>query len=308
MTDRPPSPNEAPRAEAAPTPVPTAAPGPAEVSGGRPTVVADFVRNGHGWIAALASIAGVLVTVLIATGVIGRPAGSTPPTTGPGSSAVAGATATPTQSSAASSSASRTPRPATGRAEDVTAPDQLTAIFERVGLPEREAYTFETIEDPESGMTLEVPVEWGDGDFSSWLPRNGDTRLGPLVLRTTDIGSHYEGFDTPGIFFAASTHYADVPDGETLLDEEGAPLHGFCPSLGSAAYEDATFVDGWYELFAGCDDQEVLVFQMAAKSRDGTYVTYLHARLTSTADIEAVVRALETFALDDPTGRSDPEA
>lgn len=298
MTDRPPSPDEGPRAEPAPSEAPR-------------TVAADFLRNGHGWVAALASISGVLVTVLIATGVIGRPAaGPSPsPLAGPGSSAVAGATATPTQSSAAStSSASRTPRPATGRAEDVTSPDQLTAVLAEMGLPDAASYTYETIVDDVSGLTIEVPVEWEEGDFSSWLAREDDTRLGPLIVRTTDLGSLYDGFDTPGIFFGATTHYLDLPDGETILDEAGAQLHGYCPSGGSAAYEDDAYELGWYEVFIGCADEASVVLQLAARARDGTHDIYLHLRMTSTADIEAVVRALGTFALDDPTARSEPEA
>ena len=273
------------------------------------SLAGDFLKNGHGWVAALASIAGVIVTLLIATGVITRGPGTDGSVTpgAPSSAVGAMSTASPSASVQASASASRTARPATGRAVDVTSPDQLTAVFETMGLPDAEPYAYETLTDDVSGITIETPVAWEEGDFSSWLPRDGNTRLGPLVVRTTDLGTLYEGFDTAGIFLGASTHYVEMPDGETILDAEGAGLHGFCPGGGSAAYEDDTYELGWYEVFIGCDDGTNVVMQMAARARDGSHVIYLHMRMTTTADIEALVRALETYSVGDPTARSEPE-
>jgi hypothetical protein len=310
--------------EKTPSPDVPAVPG-ASVPGTPPTsdgstpqtsLAGDFLKNGHGWVAALASIAGVIVTVLIATGVITRGPGTdgsvTPgaPSSAVGAMSTASATASTDASASvrASASASRTARPATGKAVDVTAPDQLTAVFQTMGLPEAEPYAYETMTDDVSGITIELPVAWEEGEFSSWLPREGNTRLGPLVVRTTDLGTLYEGFDTPGIFLGASTHYVEMPDGETILDGEGARLHGYCPSGGSAAYEDDTYELGWYEVFVGCEDGTNVVMQMAAKARDGSHVIYLHMRMTSTADVEALVRALETYSVGDPAARSDPES
>jgi hypothetical protein len=278
----------------------------------RTTVAGDFLKNGHGWVAALASIAGVVVTVLNATGIIGRGPGAqgavTPgaPSTVSSASATAAESVSPSASASVRASGSATRPPATGRATDVTAADQLTAVLEGMGLPDAAPYTFETLTDEVSGLTIETPVEWEEGEFSSWLPREGDTRLGPLIVRTTDLGSLYDGFDTPGIFLGATTHYLGMADGETILDEAGAQLYGYCPSGGSAAYEDDTYELGWYELFVGCADEPSVVMQLAARARDGSHVIYLHMRMTSTADIEATVRALQTYSLADPTARSDP--
>ena len=255
----------------------------------------EVLRQGSGWVAALASIAGVLVTVLIATGVIGRPEAS--PTPSPAGALEASAL---TQPSVAPGSGTAPPTPrsnggATGQARDVTTPDELGDVLAAFSLATADPYDYATVADAELGLSMEAPAAWSDRSVNPWLG-DGDAAVGWVIVATPDERGLYTGFGTPGLFFGASEQYAALADGDAILSTAGATLYGRCRFDGTAAFATEAYPNGQYELYTVCSEEPMVILQLGALAADGSHAIYLHARIMSSADVAATVHALETFS------------
>jgi Protein of unknown function (DUF2510) len=142
------------------------------------------------------------------------------------------------------------------------------------------------VTDDTGTIVVEVPVEWTDVNGAPLVLDDG-TEI-PDVAASSDLAA--------GLYVAPSVEVSatdiSVIDVPTAMAEL-APTE--CTSAGSEAYDDPMF-EGEIEFFTNCDGTDTIYLLLAAEYKpDPERIALVQAQILSDRDIDAVVRALETF-------------
>lgn len=145
-----------------------------------------------------------------------------------------------------------------------------------------------TISDDSGLLTLEVPADWRDVDGSPW--ESDGTVIGVSVTAAPDIAKFNGGWDTPGVYFAATDQIAVST--EELLD-----LFDFsesCSFDGRSPYEDPLYT-GFFDLWSDCDGSGTLVVAVGVEPADQSFLAIVLVQVVSDADLEALDRIIDSF-------------
>ena len=163
--------------------------------------------------------------------------------------------------------------------------------FSWLALPSASPYTtFEWVTDDSGQLTVELPTAWADRDL-----RN-DTSDGvaiPSIWAAPDLEGLIDRWDGSGAILEMRTAATGTTD--TVLADMGSAIAAdtTCTEQRSYAYDDGWYV-GTAILYAGCGSTDSAMLQIAAT--DGTNgVLAVQVQMTSTADVDAAVRIVQTF-------------
>ena len=167
------------------------------------------------------------------------------------------------------------------------------------GLVDAPSYDYVEVSDATGQISVEVPTVWADVPGDGWhalgIPGVADgTRVGPGLNAAPSVAAWKTDLETPGVFIGASRELLRGHSPTTLIRR--TPPSG-CESIDSQTYASASFT-GEVVTFR-CEGTKTQWRRLAATpttTRD--YLMYLEAKLTSSADLEAYNKILNTFEVD----------
>jgi hypothetical protein len=147
---------------------------------------------------------------------------------------------------------------------------------------------YTSVTDDSGTIVMDVPIEWTEVDGSPRVLDDG-TEL-PDVAASSDLRAFMETYNAPGVEVAATDiGVIDVPAAMTQF----APQE--CTSVGSERYDDSIF-EGEIALYTDCAGTDTVYVLLAASYKpEPERIALIQAQILTDADIDAVVRALETF-------------
>jgi hypothetical protein len=152
-----------------------------------------------------------------------------------------------------------------------------------------------TLVDVEGIVSMDVPTAWADTDVESFW-QYGDDLVGVSITAAADIAAWTSGWDTPGVFFAASTALTATESVRSLLD--GQDYSFACQYDGRYDYADALY-NGAYDLWVDCDGRDTLFVVLAAETPASDVLMMLQIVVVTDADLEALDAILASFVVDE---------
>jgi hypothetical protein len=176
----------------------------------------------------------------------------------------------------------------------VTAEPPLVVVAQDLGVddlvePAPTTYAdYMTVSDDSGTVIVDVPVEWAEVDGAPIELADGT--LVADVAASSDLDAFIETWDAPGVEVSATdTSVIDVP---TAMREFAPPD---CTSAGTEPYDDAVFA-GQIAFSTGCGGTDTIHVLVAASYKpEPERIALVQAQVLSDADVDAVVRVLETF-------------
>lgn len=238
--------------------------------GAVPGLRASLLEHGGSWLAGLAAVSGVLVTVWLA---VGLPAD--------------GGLASPSAESGK------------GTLPEVRSYAELIAQVEQVSLPAADDYvTYKPISDMFGTLTVEFPDAWNELDGSTWLADFEDREIGVAVVASTDLDTLYDGWGVPGAFVSASEELATTSTPDEVLDWRRTKYEASCSFRGRGDFVGAAEI-GRYEIWTACGDGPTIILVLMAVPRERSLIEQVNLRLTSRADLEAARHIFDTLDVGD---------
>lgn len=157
-------------------------------------------------------------------------------------------------------------------------------------VPAGAAYTdFVAVTDDSGRLSVEVPVQWSDTDTTAIVADDG-TQI-PRVEAAPDLDGFREGFDTPGVQFAAAPAAEfGVDDVLSLFAQSEA-----CTDGGTFDYEDVKFA-GRYQIWSDCAGTDTLFVVLGTTSSTDPSTTFATiVQVVTEADLDALDHIMNTF-------------
>ncbi len=144
--------------------------------------------------------------------------------------------------------------------------------------------------DETESLAVRVPTTWSDVLSGDWLL--DDEVIGVQLKASTDLEAYNAGWDTPGLFFGASTEFAGADLNEIL---DSLDYREDCDSSERFAYDDSVFA-GHYDLWEACGGTDSLwVVLAAAPKASPDYLVLLNILLADDSDLAAFDEILKSF-------------
>jgi predicted secreted protein len=156
-------------------------------------------------------------------------------------------------------------------------------------LPAAEAYEeYVLVEDDTEQVEVEIPEDWNDVDTRLAVR---DDREVPGIWASTDLDALTEGYVEPGVQVDLRT--ATSPERLfELLDADNA-TEATCTGPEDFDYDDGLY-RGTAELWTDCGEAGAALLELVVGRAGNQYVT-VEIQMLSEADVDAALRALETF-------------
>ncbi|MDJ0954926.1 MAG: S1C family serine protease [Acidimicrobiia bacterium] len=155
--------------------------------------------------------------------------------------------------------------------------------------------SYVSITDAEGIINVDVPAAWNDTNLVD--PWNFDGELiGVAMTAAEDIDAWYTGWETPGVFFGASTSLPAFATVDSLLDDHD--FSGECVFDGRYDYEDPLYV-GAYDLWVDCGGGDTLFVNLAAETPGSEVLMMVQVVVVTDADLEALDFILNSFVVDE---------
>ncbi len=149
---------------------------------------------------------------------------------------------------------------------------------------------YQTIADNSGQLQVEVPGAWGDIQGDGWTIDGQSIGLG--VMAAPSIDGFLNSWDTPGMFFGATSDAGILADPGSLLSSYD--LSGSCGYDGRFDYSDSVYT-GAYDVYSNCGGTGTYYVVLVALPESGAYVTMVQAQIVSSADEAALDRILNSF-------------
>jgi predicted secreted protein len=157
-------------------------------------------------------------------------------------------------------------------------------------LPAAEAYDdYLLVEDDTEQVEVEIPAEWTDVDTR--LAVRGDREV-PGIWASTDLEALSDGYVEPGVQVDLRTATSPEKLFE-LLDSDNA-AEASCSGPQTFDYDDGLY-QGTAELWTDCTETGAALLELVVLRAGNQYVT-VEIQMSSEADVDAALRALDTFA------------
>lgn len=162
--------------------------------------------------------------------------------------------------------------------------------------------SYVTVKDDSNSIQVDVPAEWTDVDGSewdqTWTLDNGNSYnfTAASISASTDLTSYNNGYDTPGMFFAASADMAKIGGYMQLLEGLRPWYNSDCTLDGTYDYSDTVY-EGKYDVWKNCGLNNTMVVSLAARPiNDPTgYLIVVEVKIVTDADLDALDQILNTF-------------
>lgn len=109
---------------------------------------------------------------------------------------------------------------------------------------------FLTCFDNTGTLIIDIPVDWQDFKGSAWV--YGDNAVGVAITASTDLAEYSWNKNVPGLFFGASTKFAQWGGYVQFLDIYTPWYHEACVFEGREDYNDGLY-RGKVDYFSNCD-------------------------------------------------------
>lgn len=190
-------------------------------------------------------------------------------------------------------------RPSTGEFLDGTlntdAPLQVAFSFQdELGsevVDTGSTYTdYMTIYDDTNSLSVDVPTEWSDTLGGAWTIDDQD--VGYSLMAAPSIDQYFNTWDTPGIFFGASTSLVDQLSEDDLLDM--VTFYDSCEATGREDYDDGLYT-GKMDVWDNCGGNGTVFVNIAAVPEDRSFIILVQVQIVSDADLDALDQAINSF-------------
>lgn len=151
---------------------------------------------------------------------------------------------------------------------------------------------FASITDDFGTLRVDAPGDWDDVNGAAW-EFEGET-VGASVSASPDLQAYQDTWETPGMFFGASSSLVEQYDVEGLLDY--FDYSGDCDYDARYDYEDSAYT-GRYDLWTNCGEAGSQFLVLAAAPEDGSYITLVQIQAVTDADVDAAERILGSFVV-----------
>jgi serine protease Do len=141
-------------------------------------------------------------------------------------------------------------------------------------------------------LSFETPDAWEDMADQPWT--FGGTEVGPGRIVSTDVSAFKGGWQTPGVFVAASASVDRTVD--DILDADHSRFEKSCQYAGRESFERGDYA-GKYDRWTNCKGSESAFLTLAASPSDGDHLVYLQFQGGS-EDLAVLDRVLATLAVD----------
>ncbi|MGB4778230.1 S1C family serine protease [Microbacterium sp.] len=148
---------------------------------------------------------------------------------------------------------------------------------------------YTVISDDSGAIRVEVPAAWNQLDGAGYTNENGTWAS---VIATPDMAGFAEGWDTPGVWVAASPDTRVPP--EELLNRADVFLSDNCAPQGRDAFDDGAHV-GIFGVYEQCGGVGAAYVFVAATAVDGSYTITVAVQANSEADLAAIDRVIGSF-------------
>ncbi len=152
-----------------------------------------------------------------------------------------------------------------------------------------------TLVDVDGIMTVDVPAAWADTDVESFW-RYEDELVGVSITAAEDRAAWESGWETPGVFFAASTALTATESVRSLLDDQDFSFA--CGYDGRYDYSDALY-NGAYDLWVDCEGRDTRFVVLAAETPASDVLMLLQIVVVTDADLAALDAILASFKVDE---------
>ncbi len=159
-----------------------------------------------------------------------------------------------------------------------------------------------TVKDDSGSIEVDVPKEWTQVDGTAW---ENTWTIGGVshpfkavsITASADITAYNNGYDQPGMFFAASTDWGNIGGYVNLLDGVKGFYENDCTLDGGYVdYKDSMY-EGKYAFWKDCGPNKNWVLVLAARpiAAPTAYLVLVEVKITSDADLKALDRILASF-------------
>ena len=146
-------------------------------------------------------------------------------------------------------------------------------------------YTF--ITDDSGSIEVSVPVEWVDVRGAPWDFEG--TQVGPAVRAAPDVDAWLSGWDTPGVFAAASSSLGVDVDGMLALNDFSLD----CDGVERFPYDDGVYT-GAFDFWTGCGEENSGFIVVGAQPDDASFTMLVQIVVVSEADLVAADEIFNT--------------
>jgi serine protease Do len=154
-----------------------------------------------------------------------------------------------------------------------------------------DVYTeFVKVTDDSGALSMEVPAEWSDVGGVPWVL--DDQEIGAQITASPDIDAYLNGWDTPGVFFGATTQLDAVGDVESFLDSNS--FANSCTYDGRFDYSDALYT-GKYDSYSKCGGTDAAFYVIAAQPESKDVFLVVQIQAQTEADLAVVDQVINTF-------------
>lgn len=151
---------------------------------------------------------------------------------------------------------------------------------------------YRTIVDETGRLEVQVPTEWAVTDSGDWL--FNDQPVGRYLLGTTNLDQVLDGWQVPGVFFAASKELVSQYSIEELLDSYSYADE--CSLIEQADYDDG-FYTGRYDLWGSCGGVDAATTTIIATPPNNAYVILVQIQMITEEDAQAVNQILASLVV-----------
>lgn len=156
----------------------------------------------------------------------------------------------------------------------------------------RNGYQYVAETDDTEALSMEVPSEWDHVRRSS-----GEVSgISVPALSAGPTSDWSQGWEEPGVYFAASRALAQQYTVTELLDSYSVPEE--CEYDGRYDYEDPAYV-GMYDRHVNCGESNATWDLLVAAPRSGSYMVQVEVTMISGADSEARETIMDSFLVDE---------
>ena len=137
-------------------------------------------------------------------------------------------------------------------------------------------------------LAMEVPTSWTDVESGAWI--SDGTQIGLQLSASPDLDGFWDGWDTPGVLFSASTALADYSPDE-FLDLMGDVEA--CTFDGRFDYDDG-YYSGVLAQWSDCGETGSFFYIVVATPDDGSHlalVEMIEPTVEDRAGVEAVLNS-----------------
>lgn len=150
---------------------------------------------------------------------------------------------------------------------------------------------FVTISDDSGTIEVEVPAAWSQIDGAGYTNDDGTW---VSVIASPDMAGFADGWDTPGVWVAASRDAGVKINPDVLVSRADEFLARNCTAEPVASFEDGVHT-GRYAVYQECGGVGAAYLFLAATANDGSYTISVAVQANTEPDLAAIDRVIGSF-------------